>query len=109
GDLVERLLDDDPEGASVCRILLALARLERDPDNGDELDIAYLCADALQDGYGILHVLGVHAEAWKRRYPGGHDAFLGAARWWLAALAGDRAALTRAHPGLADLGEVNTV
>jgi hypothetical protein len=90
---VDQMLDRDPEGAAACRILLALARLDRDPNNGDELDIAYDCADALQDGYGILHVLGIHIEAWKRRYPDRHDAIRGVARRWLTALAGDRTAL----------------
>ena len=88
-----RLLDGDPEGAAVCRILLALARLERDGGDLAELDVAYLAAAALEDGYAVLHVLAAHRGAWERRHPGGAQAIRDTAGWWLSALEGDRAAL----------------
>src|SRR5262249_28268474 len=89
----DQLLDGNPEGAAVCRILLALARLERDHDNGDELEVAYVAAHALQDGYAVLHVLATQREAWERRYPGGRAALVDETDRWLAALEGDRQAL----------------
>jgi hypothetical protein len=84
------LLERNPEGAAVCRILLALARLDRDSDNVKELEVAYLCAAALQDGYGVLHVLGVNANAWNKRCQGGQDALQDTALRWLTALSGAR-------------------
>ncbi len=91
--VVEQLLDRDPEGAATCRILLALARLERDQDDEAELTAAILLADALEDHYADLYVLATHFQAIDRLHPGKKDALLGQARWLLATLAGDRAAL----------------
>jgi hypothetical protein len=87
------LLDRDPEGAATCRILLAAARLTRQPDDPAELDVAYLCADVLQDGYAILYLLANHADAIARHRPGAQDLLGHTAQGWLSALPGDRAAL----------------
>jgi hypothetical protein len=74
--LAAQLLDSDPEGAAVCRLLLALARGER--------ELAHLLASALNDGYAVLRTLD---GAWEGR-EAARDA---AVRWWRAALAGDPA------------------
>jgi len=89
----DQLLDDNPEGAAVCRILLAFARLERDRDDTDELDVAYLASAALQDGYAVLHVLITHRDTWEQRDPGGAAALRATADSWLAALEGDHGSL----------------
>lgn len=91
---VDDLLDRDPEGAAVRRIQLALARLARDPDDQGELRVAYLCADALRDGYAILYLYANHAETFLRDRPAGADeVFRNSARSWLDSLAGDGEAL----------------
>ncbi len=91
----DQLLDDNPEGAAVCRILLALARLDRDRDDTDELDDAYLAAAALQDGYAVLHVLVTHRDTWEHRDPRGAATLRATADSWLAALEGDHGSLAR--------------
>jgi hypothetical protein len=98
----DQLLDQDPEGAAVCRILLALARLDREPDNQDELAAAYLAADALQDAYAVLHVITIHFEAFQRHYPSYRQALLNDVRWWTAALQGDPAAVNSLKARLLD-------
>ena len=87
------LLDRDPEGAAVCRLLLALARLERDPGAGDELDVAWLTADALQDSWAALHVINVHGEAMAQRRPALRPVMPSTVRWLLAAVGGARGQL----------------
>jgi hypothetical protein len=96
------LLDRNPEGAAVCRLLLALAGLERDPGAGDELDVAWLVADALQDSWAKLHVINVHGEALARRHPGLRAVAPPTVRWLLAAVGGPRgqfADLARRYAG----------
>jgi hypothetical protein len=90
---VDDLLDRDPEASGVCRILLALARLQRDPDVGDELDAAWLTGDALQDGFAKLHVIDVHGEAMARRNPELRQVWPSTVQWLLATLGGARGQL----------------
>jgi hypothetical protein len=91
---VDELLDRDPEGAAVRRIQLALARLAQDPDDQAELNVAYLCADALRDGYAILYLYANHAKTLLRDRPAGADeVFRNSAQSWLDSLAGDGQAL----------------
>ena len=88
------LLDRDPEGAAVQRIQLALARLARNPDDQAELNVAYLCADSLRDGYAILYLYAHHAKTFLRDRPAGtEEVFRNSARSWLASLEGDGEAL----------------
>ena len=83
------LLDRDPEGAAVQRIQLALARLARNPDDQAELNVAYLCADSLRDGYAILYLYAHHAKTFLRDRPAGtEEVFRNSARSWLASLEG---------------------
>ncbi len=63
---VEALLDDDPEGAGVCRILLAIERMpSATPEAAaTEFDAAYLVASALDDAYAMLFLLGRYGSYW---------------------------------------------
>jgi len=80
---VAERLEHDPEGAAANRILLALARLRRNPGDRDEARVAYLCADALHDGYAILHLYGSYGETLLRDRPAGAEEVLThSARWW---------------------------
>jgi CHAT domain len=99
---VDVRLERDPEGAAAYRILLALARLRRNPDDRGEASVAYLCADALHDGYAILHLYGTYGETLLRNRPAGaRDVMTSSARWWLARLSGDRAAVAHLLRGYA--------
>ena len=64
---VDELLEVDPEGAAVCRILLAI---ERPPGDGSEFRTAYLVASALDDDYAMLHLIGRYSQYLETWYPG---------------------------------------
>jgi hypothetical protein len=91
---VDDLLDPDPEGAAVCRMLLAIARLKRAPDASDELDVAWLTSDATQDSFAKLHLIDVYGETLVHRHTRLRPVLPSTVRWLLAAQGGARGQLS---------------
>ncbi|HEY7043334.1 MAG TPA: CHAT domain-containing protein [Nocardioidaceae bacterium] len=90
---VEMTIAEDPEGAAICRILLALKRFDQNPNDDDELDVAWLVAEAVGDRYAQLHLIDRYAPALIRRHPDLRAHLPSETRFSLNALGGGRGRL----------------